>query len=84
MTKKELFLELAKPDKNGKSRWVDVSEFVEKYKELKFGNGCNWCRKTSSLAKEYIIELDKTITSGNSIDRIRLNGFNQKDILTII
>ena len=79
MTKKELFLELAKPDKNGKSRWVDVSEFVEKYKELKFGNGGSWCRKTSSLAKEYIIELDKTITSGNSIDRIRLNGFNQED-----
>jgi len=79
MTKKELFLELAKPDKNGKSRWVDVSEFVEKYKELKFGNGGSWCRKTSSLAKEYIIELDKTITNGNSIDRIRLNGFNQEN-----
>jgi len=75
-TKKELFIELANPDKNGKSRWVEVSEFVGKYKELKFGNGGSWCRKNSSLAKEYIVEIDKTITKGNSIDRIRLNGFN--------
>jgi hypothetical protein len=34
MTKAELFLELAKPDGSGKSRWVDVSEFTGKYKAL--------------------------------------------------
>ena len=28
MTKTELFLKLAAPDKNGVSRWVYVSEFV--------------------------------------------------------
>ena len=28
------------------------------------------------MAKKYIIEFDKTISSGNGIDRIRLNGFN--------
>jgi hypothetical protein len=39
MTKKELFLELATPNKNGISRWVSVSEFVNKYKELQLGNG---------------------------------------------
>lgn len=27
-SKTEIFLELAKPDKNGVSRWVSVSEFI--------------------------------------------------------
>ena len=76
MTKTELFLELAKPNKNGVSRWVKVSEFVGKYKDLQLGNGGSWCRTSSTLAKKYIVEFDKTISSGNSIDRIRLNGFN--------
>jgi len=75
-TKKELFLRLAKPDKNGFSRWVNVSEFNGEYKELQLGNGGSWCRKSSSLAREYNVEFDKSTTSGNSIDRIRLNGFN--------
>ena len=51
MTKTELFLELAKPNDNGVSRWVLVSEFVGKYKELQLGNGGSWCRASSSLAK---------------------------------
>lgn len=37
-SKKELFLELAQPDKNGVSRWVSVREFVEEYKEW---GGCS-------------------------------------------
>jgi hypothetical protein len=76
MTKTELFLELAKPDNAGKSRWVNVNEFLEKYKELRLGNGASWCRASSVLAKRYIIEFDKNQTSGNSINAIRLNGFN--------
>jgi len=76
MTKKELFLELARPNKDGVSRWVSVDEFVGKYKELKLGNGGSWLRTSSALAKEFIVETDKSITSGNSIDAIRLNGFN--------
>ena len=75
-TKKELFLKLAKPNKNGVSRWANVNEFNGEYKELQLGNGGSWCRKSSSLAKEYNVEFDKSITNGNSIDRIRLNGFN--------
>jgi hypothetical protein len=75
-TKTELFLELAKPNKEGVSRWVDVAEFVGEYAELKFGNGASWARKESTLAKNYIIEFDKSKTSGNGIDRIRLNGLN--------
>ncbi len=76
MTKKELFLELAMPSQGGMSRWVSILEFISKYKELRLGNGGSWCRANSSLAKEYQIEFDKSITSGNSIDRIRLVGLN--------
>lgn len=79
MTKTELFLELAKPDKQGISRWVDVTEFVGKYKELQLGNGGSWCRKSSSLAKKYLIEFDKTKTKGNSIDAIKLVGLNKEE-----
>lgn len=63
MTKTELFLDLAKPDENGISRWVSVDEFVGEYKELKLGNGGSWCRKSSTLAKQYKVEFDKSRTS---------------------
>jgi len=76
MTKKELFLELASP-KNYISRWVDISEFIWKYRELQLWNWWSWCRWSSSLAKEFIVEFDKTITSWNKIDRIRLNWENE-------
>lgn len=75
-TKAELFLELAKPNEKGVSRWVSVSEFMEKYSELELLNGLSWGRPSSTLAKTYILETDKSITTGNKIDRIRLNGFN--------
>ncbi len=80
MTKKDIFLELAQPDSEGFSRWVSISEFTGKYKDLQLGNGGSWCRANSSLAKAYIVEFDKNQTSGNSINRIRLNGFNIKRI----
>lgn len=73
-TKNLLFLELAKPDKSGKSRWIKVTEFVGDHAVLAFGNGASWARKESTLAKKYIVEFDKNITPGNSIDAIRLNG----------
>ncbi|MFK8289162.1 restriction endonuclease [Capnocytophaga canimorsus] len=76
MTKHQLFVQLAKPDDNGKSRWVYVAEFVNEYKALQLGNGGSWCRASSSLARKYIVEFDKDQTQGNSIDAIRLNGFN--------
>ncbi|MDH8701484.1 DNA-binding protein YbaB [Dysgonomonadaceae bacterium PH5-43] len=76
MTKTELFLELAKPNDQGISRWVHATEFVGKYKSLQLGNGGSWCRASSSLAKKYNVEVDKTKTNGNSIDAIRLVGFN--------
>ena len=78
MTKTELFLELANPDEKGKSRWVLTSEFKGKYVLLKLGNGGSWCRANSDLAKKYIVEFDKSKTKGNSIDAVRLNGFNNR------
>ena len=78
MTKTELFLQLAKPDSKGISRWVKSTEFVGQYKELQLGNGGSWCRASSTLAKKYNVEFDKTLTPGNSIDAVRLNGFNEK------
>lgn len=79
-TKMDKFLRLAQPNKNGISRWVNCKEeFVGEFSDLKFGNGASWARKESKLAKEYIIELDKNITPGGSIDRIRTNGFNNND-----
>ncbi len=76
MVKKDLFIELAAPNENGESRWVSILEFTGKYKGLQLGNGGSWCRANSSLSKIYIVEFDKNKTTGNSIDRIRLNGFN--------
>lgn len=75
-TQQKLFLKLANPDKNGVSRWVNTTEFVGQYSTLELLNGLSWGRKSSALAKKYILETDKSITSGNKIDRIRLNGFN--------
>ncbi len=79
MTKTELFIKLAQPDENGVSRWVDISEFVGEYACLTFGNGASWARKESMLARKYVIEFDKSITPGNGIDKIRLNGLNNGD-----
>jgi hypothetical protein len=76
MTKNELFIELAQPDPNGVSRWVDVEEFVGEYASLAFGNGGNWTRRDGGLAKKYNIESDNKRTRGNRVDRVRLNGFN--------
>ena len=79
MTKTELFIKLAQPNENGVSRWVDIGEFVGEYACLTFGNGASWARKESMLARKYVIEFDKSITPGNGIDRIRLNGLNNGD-----
>lgn len=78
-TKTDMFLRLAKPNDKGISRWVSCDEFVGEFADLKFGNGASWARKESTLAKRYVIEFDKSISPGNGIDRVRLNGFNNGD-----
>lgn len=75
---KDLFLELANPDKNGVSRWVKKSEFIGEYSSLMFQNGWSWGRKGSALDKEFILEVRRDLTPGNGIDAIRTNGFNNE------
>lgn len=82
MSKTDLFLELARPDSVGVSRWVAVSEFTGNYSVLQLGNGGSWCRANSTLAKRYILDFDKSKTSGNSIDAIRTNGFNTQPLFS--
>ena len=80
MTCFELFLELARPDLvTGSSRWVSVNEFTGKYTRLSLGNGLDWGRSGSALARKYKLEKDKSVTPGNRIDRIRLCGYNDEE-----
>lgn len=74
-TKSALFIRLAQPNEKGISRWVSKDEFTGEYASLMFQNGADWCRKESAIAQYYIVELDKTRTPGNTIDRIRLSGY---------
>ncbi len=71
-----LFVELAKPDENGYSRKVNISEFIEEYETLKFGNGGDWCRSDGTLAKRY--NLDRIKDKG-AIIAVQLFGFNIKN-----
>lgn len=79
MTKTDLFIELAQPDSEGVSRWVLSSEFVGRYVDLQLGNGGSWCRASSSLAKRFIVEFDKSLSPGNSIDAVRLAGYRREE-----
>lgn len=79
MTKTELFIKLANPNKEGESRWVYATEFVGEFADLQLGNGGSWCRASSSLAKRYVVEFDKSITKGNSIDAVRLAGLRKEE-----
>ncbi len=84
-SKKELFLELAQPDKTGVSRWVSVTEFIGKYQGLwgvgvPGSNGGTWCGGNSSLAKEFNLEFVYRKAQGNPIDRIRLNGYKTRGV----
>jgi hypothetical protein len=72
-----LFVELASPDSDGVSRWVEISEFSKDYDRLRLGNGGSWLRKGSTLDKQYHIDVDRKVTKGERIDRIRLNGIKQ-------
>ena len=77
--KKELFLKLANPDSNWVSRWVMKNEFIWEYAPLYFDNWFPWGRGSSQIRKEFIVEVDRSHSSGNRIDAIRLNGFNKNN-----
>ena len=74
-----LFVKLSQPDKNGVSRWVSKTEFVGEFAPLMFQNGASWCRAESAIAKYYYVEFDKSLTPGNGVDRIRLNGYKKEE-----
>ena len=70
-TKKELFLELAKPDEDGFSRIVHINEFIGEYASLQMGNGGAWCRDDGPLGKEFNI---KRIKEKGKIIAVSLEG----------
>lgn len=78
-TKIGLFLELAQPNEHWISRWVSVDEFIWTYVSLVFGNWRDWARDDWMLGKKYIIEVDKSVTSWNRVDRIRLAWLKRED-----
>ena len=78
----KLFVELAQPDKNGFSRWVNVNEFVGEYEPLSSKNGYPWLRDgshdgttKSELSKRYKIE--RRPPTGK-LEAIRLAGHVDK------
>jgi len=77
MSKRLLFIEKAKPNKLGVSRWVYDSEFVGKYERLQIRHGLDWGRRDSLLARTYNVE-KKRAKKGNKIIAVRLNGFYKK------
>ena len=74
-SKTTLFLELAKPDELGFSRKVAVSEFKGKYEKLQFGNGGDWIRKDSTLAKYYNIR--RHPQGKGKITHVELQGYKK-------
>ena len=75
-SKWKLFLELAKPDDDGFSRAVEITEFVGKYERLTLGNGGSWCRDDDTLGQKYNVDRQKVKGRGNKIVSVQLNGFN--------
>ena len=75
-SKAALFLELADPDDLGFSRKVSTAEFVGKYRDLLFGNGGDWIRKSTKLARYYNIHRHPP-GRGNTISEnsCRITGF---------
>ena len=73
----DLFLELAKPDADGFSRPVRVSEFTDRYARLQMGNGGGWCRDDGPLARRFNIRRHK---SGGRIVAVELQGWKKQPI----
>ena len=56
-SKQQIYLEIAKPDSKGHSRWVHVPD--ELPSELHFKNGCPWAQDNRGLGKTHKIEKRK-------------------------
>jgi 5-methylcytosine-specific restriction endonuclease McrA len=68
------FLELAKVDKEGISRYVCVDEFINEYVNLVLGNGGSWCRFDGNFGKTY-----KVITIKNN-GKINFSWNNEDEL----
>lgn len=70
----EKFVQLANPDDNGVSETVTRNDF---YKiGLTLGNGGDFCRESSTLAKLFNLTKTNNESKGNSIDALKLDGYN--------
>lgn len=79
LPKRKLFEQLADPDASGISRWIQITEFVDEYKDLAFNNGGSWCRTESISKSPYNYEFQRLKQSLTSkIIAIRLNGLKEK------
>lgn len=71
MTTIQLFLQLANPDENGKSRKIYATEFIGEYSKLRSRNGYKWPEKIPYLfdrggrGDEWFIQLVGVKTSDN-------------------
>lgn len=76
---RDLFLELAQPDKEGFSREVPITEFVGEYQKLSMGNGCGWGRDDGPLGRYFDVHREK---EGNRVNgrviSVQLNGLKEK------
>ena len=80
-SKWKLFLELAKPDDEGFSEPIEITEFVGEYERLKMGNGGDWCRANGTLGQKYNVVRNKKKGQGNKIVSVELVGFNKNPTL---
>ena len=74
-SKPGVFLELADPDDLGFGRKVSITEFVGKYAILQFGNGGDWIRKDSRLARHYNIR--RHPEGKGKITHVELQGYRK-------
>ena len=69
-SKNTLFIELARPNDKGISRWINISEFNGEYSKLSHANGRNWGRNDDSRFPYKIEQLKE----GNKIVEYRCVG----------
>ena len=81
-SKTKMFIELANPDDDGKSKIITREEW-EKIEELQFDNGGSWCRERSELDNIFVIKKHRYSEADNSkIMAIELCGWNRETQVT--
>ena len=76
MTQAEKFIELASPNKDGKSRSVTFDEWTAI--GLRHDNGSQWCQTDRGVGKDYTFEKQYAIINGHRrVSAIRLTGLKK-------